>query len=185
MIDLSAFLSHDAGPLAQFIKYVLVGGIATAVNILAFYIAGWLLFPCLTDNDVVVRLVKRLTRRTTKVEGRRSKDDDDATTQRCNDATNRSRARNAIFCNVIAFFFSNTTCYILNRLYVFRPGAMSVFWEAVSFFAVSAVSTFIGTACQTVLIRKAGMQTTFAFVANLVSALAINFVMRKYVVFNG
>lgn len=181
MFDISAFLSHDAGPLAQFVKYVLVGGIATGVNILAFFLAGWFLFPCLTDNDVVVRLVKRLAGRAAKDGGR------DSESPAPGDAADvdRSRARNAIFCNVIAFFFSNTTCYILNRLYVFKPGAMSVVWEAVSFFAVSAVSTLIGTTCQTVLIRKAGMQTTFAFAANLVSALAINFVMRKYVIFNG
>ena len=53
------------------------------------------------------------------------------------------------------------------------------------FFLVSAFSTFVGTACQTLLIKKANMQTTFAFGANLVASLAINFVMRKFVVFNG
>ena len=171
---ISEFLSHDAGPLAQFVKYVLVGGIATGVNILGFFLAGWLLFPCLTDNDLVVRLVRRI-RRT-----RRSSPDN----PECQGGA-RSRARNAIFCNVIAFVFANAVCYVLNRLFVFKPGAMGVVWEALSFFAVSALSTAIGTACQTVLIRKTGMQTTFAFGANLVAALAINFVMRKYVIFNG
>lgn len=165
---ISEFLSHDAGPIAQFIKYALVGGIATGVNILGFFLSGWFLFPCLTENDVIVRLVRRL-RPNVEIPS----------------APERSRATNAIFCNVIAFIFANAVCYILNRLYVFKPGAMSVFWEAVSFCAVSALSTAIGTACQTVLIRKTGIQTTFAFAANLVAALAINFVMRKYFIFNG
>ena len=167
-MDFNTFLSHDAGPVAQFIKYAFVGGLATAVNILAFFLAGWFLFPCLTDNDVLVRLLRRF-RPGLKVP----------------EAVNRSRASNAIRCNVIAFFFSNTFCYILNRLFVFQPGHHSLWLEAVLFFAVSAFSTFVGTACQTVLIKKLNMQTTFAFGANLVASLAINFLMRKFVVFNG
>ena len=39
-MDFNTFLSHDAGPVAQFIKYAVVGGLATAVNILAFFLAG-------------------------------------------------------------------------------------------------------------------------------------------------
>ncbi len=167
-MDINTFLSHDAGPVAQFIKYAFVGGLATAVNILAFFLAGWFLFPCLTDNDVLVRLLRRF-RPGLKVP----------------EATNRSRAANAIRCNIIAFFFSNTFCYILNRLFVFQPGHHSVVVEAVLFFLVSALSTFVGTAFQTLLIKKANMQTTFAFGANLVASLAINFVLRKFVVFNG
>ena len=167
-MDINTFLSHDAGPVAQFIKYAFVGGLATAVNILAFFLAGWFLFPCLTDNDVLVRLLRRF-RPALKVP----------------EAAGRSRAANAIRCNVIAFFFSNTFCYILNRLFVFQPGHHSVVVEAVLFFLVSALSTFVGTAFQTLLIKKANMQTTFAFGANLIASLAINFVLRKFVVFTG
>ncbi len=167
-MDINTFLSHDAGPVAQFIKYAFVGGLATAVNILAFFLAGWFLFPCLTDNDVLVRLLRKF-RPGLKVP----------------QAANRSRAANAIRCNIIAFFFSNAFCYILSRLFVFQPGHHSVVVEAVLFFLVSALSTFVGTACQTLLIKKANMQTTFAFGANLVASLAINFVLRKFVVFNG
>ncbi len=168
MFDFGKFLSHDAGPIAQFVKYAVVGGLATGVNILAFFLAGWFLFPCLTEDDVLVRLLRRL------------KPDVSVPV-----ATTRSRAANAIRCNVVAFFFSNTFCYILNRLFVFQPGHHGILLEAFLFFAVSAFSTFVGTACQTLLIRKANMQTTFAFGANLVASLAINFVMRKFIVFNG
>ena len=169
MFDIGKFLSHDAGPIAQFIKYAVVGGLATGVNILGFFLAGWFLFPCLTEDDVLVRLLRRVRGGNLKVPV----------------ATTRSRAANAIRCNIIAFFFSNAFCYILNRLFVFQPGHHTVVVEALLFFAVSAFSTFVGTAFQTLLIRKANMQTTFAFGANLVASLAINFVMRKFVVFNG
>ena len=49
----------------------------------------------------------------------------------------------------------------------------------------TAASTFIGTVFQTILIKKLNMQTTLAFSANLVAALMINFVMRKFVIFKG
>ena len=168
MFDFGKFMSHDAGPVAQFIKYAIVGGLATAVNIFAFFLAGWFLYPCLTEDDVLVRLLR-------KVRG----------DIQVPVAKTRSRAANAIRCNVIAFFFSNAFCYVLNRLFVFQPGHHGLLLEAFLFFAVSAFSTFVGTAFQTLLIKKANLQTTFAFGSNLVASLAINYVMRKFVVFNG
>ena len=50
------YLSHDAPPLVQFIKYGLAGGVATAVHILTFFIAGFYLFPCVAQDDILVRL---------------------------------------------------------------------------------------------------------------------------------
>ena len=126
MTDFGIFLSHDAGPVAQFIKYAFVGGLATGVNIFAFFLAGWFLYPCLTEDDILVRLLRRF-RPGLKVP----------------EAVNRSRAANAIRCNIIAFFFSNTFCYILNRLFVFQPGHHSLWLEALLFFAVSAFSTCV------------------------------------------
>ena len=37
------YLSHDAPPLVQFVKYGLAGGVATATNILVVFVAGFLL----------------------------------------------------------------------------------------------------------------------------------------------
>lgn len=164
---LQNFLSHDAGPIAQFVKYALVGGIATAVNIAVFYLVGWRLLPSLTQNDVVAKVVARFT-------GWKAVVADEA-----------KRARNAVIGNLIAFVFSNAVCYILNRLFVFEPGRHGVILEALLFFGISAVSIGIGSFIQTRLIKAFGMQTTYAFCANLVTSLAINFVMRKYVVFVG
>lgn len=172
MINLSeffkTFLSHDAGPLAQFIKYAFVGGLATAVNIFVFFLAGWFLFPCLTEDDIFVKLIRKIKKNVVLPV-----------------SAFRSRYANACYCNIVAFFFSNTVCYILNRLFVFQPGKHSALVEALLFFAVSGVSVFLGTLIQTWLIAKFNKQTTVAFCANLVTSLAINYVMRRFVVFNG
>jgi putative flippase GtrA len=50
---------------------------------------------------------------------------------------------------------------------------------------VSAISAGLGTFLMGILIDKLGIQTTYAFGANLVSSLAINYVLRKFFVFNG
>lgn len=156
-----------AHPLVQFVKYALAGGMATAVYIATFFLAGWFLFPCLTQDDIVVRLLSRFTE--VSVPG----------------APDMARAANAVYCTVAAYFLSNTVCYVLNRLFVFRGGRHGILVEILLFFGVSAISTFIGTGIQTFLIARFGIQTTIAFGANLVSALALNYALRKFVIFKG
>ena len=95
------------------------------------------------------------------------------------------RAKNAVFSNISAFFVSNTVCYIINRLFVFRPGRHHVVIEFFLFLAVSAVSMVIGTTLMGVLIQHFSVETTYAFGANIFSSLAINYVMRKFFVFKG
>ncbi len=85
----------------------------------------------------------------------------------------------------MAFFVSNTVCYLANRWFVFKPGRHHVVIEFLLFLAVSAVSMAVGTTLMVVLIRRFGMQTTYAFGANILSSLAINYVMRKFFVFKG
>ncbi len=157
------YLSHDAPPLVQFVKYGLAGGVATAVHILAFFLAGFFLFPCVTDNDPLVKLFGLVAPAV-----------DEAL-----------RARHAVFSNVVAFFVSNTVCYLANRWFVFRPGRHHVVIEFLLFLAVSAVSMIIGTTLMGVLIQRFGIETTYAFGANILSSLAINYVMRKFFVFKG
>ncbi|MDR0993258.1 MAG: GtrA family protein [Verrucomicrobiota bacterium] len=157
------YLSHDASAVVQFIKYGLAGGVATAVHILTFFLAGFLLFPCVTQKDILVRLLGLAV---PVVE-------------------ESLRARNAVYSNVLAFLVSNLVCYLLNRLFVFKPGRHHVALEFMLFFGVSALSMTVGTTLMGVLIREFGMQTTPAFGANILSSLAINYVLRKFVVFNG
>jgi len=157
------YLSHDAPPLVQFVKYGLAGGLATVTHVLAFFLVGFLLFPCVTDNDPLVKLFGLVAPAV-----------DEAL-----------RARHAIYSNVVAFFVSNTVCYLANRWFVFRPGRHHVAIEFLLFLAVSAVSMVIGTTLMGVLIQRFGIETTYAFGANILSSLAINYVMRKFFVFKG
>jgi putative flippase GtrA len=157
------YLSHDAPPLVQFVKYGLAGGVATATHILTFFLAGFLLFPCVSAEDPLVKLFGLVAPAVAEA----------------------LRARYAMFSNVAAFLVSNTVCYIINRLFVFRPGRHHIVIEFGLFFAVSAVSVGIGTVLMGVLIKHFGMQTTYAFGANILSSLAINYLMRKFFVFKG
>ena len=157
------YLSHDAPPFVRFVKYGLAGGLATAVHVLTFFLVGFLLFPCVTPEDPLVKLFGL-----------------DAP-----EVVADLRARNAAWSNVAAFLVSNAVCYVVNRLFVFRPGRHHVALEFLLFFAVSAVSMAVGTTLMGVLIQHFGVQTTYAFGANILSSLAINYVMRKFFVFKG
>ena len=163
MLDWRQLLSPDAGPAVQFVKYCLCGGIATGVHIVLFHLVGWRLAPCLQPKDPFVRLL-RLTLPPLE--------------------THR-RARNSMISNVSAFVFSNAVAYLLNILFVFKTGRHHWLVEVALFYAVSTLSLIVGTTLMGWLIRRFGLLTTVAFFSNLVTALLINFAMRKFVIFGG
>jgi putative flippase GtrA len=160
---LQEFLSRDAGPIAQFIKYAIVGGIATAAHIAAFHLLGWKLLPCLQERDWAVQMLHL----------------------RVAELDDRTRSRNSMAANGCAFLLSNMVAYALNVLFVFEAGKFSRVVEIGLFYLVSGVSVVIGTSLMGWLIRSYGIRTTYAFVSNLVTALLINYAMRKFVIFNG
>ena len=157
------FLSRDAGPFVQFVKYAVGGGIATVTHILLFHLFAWKMFPALQENDWAVELLKLPV----------APEDD------------KLRSRNAMIDNGIAFLFSNFVAYIINIYWVFEPGRHSALVEIGLFYLVSGVSIVIGTSLMGLLIRRYGVRTTYAFGTNLVMALLINFAMRKFVIFRG
>lgn len=157
------FLSHDAGPIAQFFKYAVVGGMSTAVNIVAFFLFAWFVFPCITGNDILVKLLR-------------------LTPPVVDEAVRGSRA---LASNVGAFVIADVFCYLLNRLFVFKPGRLPIWLEFLSFTAVGAFSTAIGSTVMVWLVNRFGMQTTIAFGANMVASLMFNYVLRKFVIFKG
>lgn len=163
---LQEFLSRHASFIAwlvQFIKYALIGGVATAVNITIFHLLGWKWLPCLQERDWAVQALHL----------------------RVEDIDDRRRSRNSMIANGIAFIFSNMVAYIGNVLWVFKSGRHSLVVEIGLFYLVSGVSVAIGTPIMGWLIRRFGMRTTYAFIANLVTALLINYAMRKFVIFEG
>ncbi len=161
--QLRFFLSHDAGALAQFIKYGIAGGTATVVHVGLFFLIGWRLFPSLTEDDLMVRL---LGVSPGAVEESR-------------------RALHAAISTTLAFVVANAVAYVLNILFVFQKGKHRWLVEIGLFYAVSAVSVVIGTSLQSFLIARYGIMTTLAFGTNTVSALMINYAMRRFVIFKG
>ncbi len=149
--------------LLQFIKYALAGGLATSVHIVIFHFIAWKIFPSLQEKDHAVRFFK-LTIREINV---------------------TTRARNSMIGNLIAFLVANMVAYITNILFVFQGGKYHFLIEILLFYAVSGMSAFLGTMLMGILIRRFGLLTTYAFVANIFMAVMINYAMRKFFIFNG
>jgi putative flippase GtrA len=147
----------------QFIKYAIGGGVATATHITVFHLLGWRLLPCLQKNDWAVTWFRLSAA----------------------EVDDRTRARRSMINNGGAFLVSNLVAYIINVCWVFTPGRHSFLVEISLFYAVSAVSVAIGTAIMGWLIGRFGMRTTYAFLSNLVTALLINYAMRKFFIFKG
>ena len=157
------FLSRDAHPVVQFIKYGMAGGLATAVDIVVFYFLSWKVLPALTANDQLVELLGLSI--TPVSEG--------------------VRQWHYVANRVMTFMVSNFTAYVANVLWVFTPGRHSRIKEIALFYAVSGISFFIATALTTGMIRWFGCTTSTALLVNIVCSLMINYVCRKYVVFKG
>ncbi len=149
--------------LLQFIKYALAGGLATATHICMFHVIAWKLFPSLQEKDHAVRLFKL----------------------RIRTVNDYQRTRNSMIGNVIAFLISNLVAYITNILWVFERGRHPIALEILLFYAVSGISVFIGTMLMGVLIKRFGMLTTYAFGSNIVTAVMINYAIRKFFIFQG
>ena len=159
MATLRRFLGRDAGHVAQFIKYGMAGGMATLTHIVIFFGLGWRLLPCLTEDDIVVRLLRLAP----VVAG--------------------NRALNAALATVLAFMVANAVAYTLNILFVFKSGRHHWALEILFFYIVSGVSMIIGTSLQSLLIARYGIMTTLAFGTNILAALMINYAMRKFFIF--
>lgn len=157
------FLQRDAGPLVQFVKYSLAGGVATAVDMAVFFFLAWRIFPALRENDPIVT---RLHLTVHHVE-------------------EQQRSRRFIICTAFAFLFSNLTAYLINIFWVFEPGKYHWLVELALFYAVSGVSICVGTFLGWSMIRYLHFSTTFSYAGKLIASLLINYVCRKYFVFKG
>jgi len=156
-------MNFDNAALIQFIKYALAGGLATITHIILFHLIAWKVFPSLQPNDHAVRFFKLVIKPVNVT----------------------TRARNSMICNIIAFLIANMVAYITNILWVFQGGKYHWFLEILLFYAVSGISTFLGTILMGILIRRFGILTTYAFCSNIITAVMINYVMRKFFIFYG
>jgi len=134
-----------------------------AVDMLVVFLVVWLLFPALTESDVLVRLFN------------------------LNIVVVPEYLRTINFClaNVIAFMLSNLTAYILNVLFVFKAGRHSRRKELGLFYLVSAISVGLGVGIGALLIQGFGLSTSFSYVVKAVSSVLINYAARKFFIFHG
>ncbi len=149
--------------LIQFIKYAFAGGLATLTHLCLFHLLAWKCFPALQEKDPFVRFFKIKT----------GKIDD------------QYRSRNSMIANVLSFMLANLVAYITNVLWVFEAGRHHISIEILLFYAVSGISLFLGTVLMGVLIRRCGVLTTYAYGVNIFTAVMINYVVRKFFIFNG
>ncbi len=156
-------MNIDSAAVIQFIKYGLAGGLATVTHIIVFHLAAWKIFPALQEKDHTVRFFKLSIRK----------------------VGDAARAKNSMICNFIAFLISNMVAYITNVLWVFEGGKYHIVIEILLFYAVSGISIFLGTLLMGVLIKRFGILTTYAFGSNIVTAILINYAMRKFIIFHG
>lgn len=157
------FKGVEAGPLIQFVKYGISGGFATFVHILIFHLVAWKIFPSLQEDDFFIVIFGM-------------------TTSEVDVAT---RSLNSMLSNGVAFVCSNLVAYTINIFWVFTPGRHKRFIEIGLFYLVSGISVVIGTSMMGFLIRYYGMQTTYAFSVNILSAVMINYIVRKFYIFKG
>ena len=160
---LRQFKGREHGPVVQFIKYAVAGGIATAAHIVVFYYLGTRVFPALGQNDVVAGLLH----------------------VHVTPVSNAIRARNSIINNGVTFLFSNMIAYVINILWVFESGRHHRVLEIAFFYMVSGISAVIGTLLMGFLIKQFGIMTTIAFGVNALVSLMINYVLRKKMIFKG
>jgi len=155
------FRGREHGPLVQFIKYGIGGAVATAVHVLLFYTLSALFLPALNPGDALAQALH-------------------LPVVAVSDAI---RARNSAVNNVVAFLFSNLTAYLINVAWVFESGRHARWLEVGFFYGVSGLSVLVGSALMALLIHQFGLTTSVAFFANVLASLAINFVLRKYLIF--
>ena len=156
-------MNIDNATLIQFIKYALAGGLATITHIVIFHFVAWKMFPSLQEQDPAVKYLKLSIR----------------------NVSDSTRARNSMIGNFLAFLVANMVAYITNILWVFEGGKYHFVIELLLFYAVSGISVFLGTMLMGILIKRFGVLTTYAFASNIVTAVMINYAVRKFFIFHG
>ena len=157
------FLSHDSGPFAQFVKYGVIGVLATCVQMVGFYLLAATCLKCLGADDWAVRFL-----------GLPSVEVSDGV-----------RAFRAAVATAGGFTVANIFCWIMNRLFVFKPGKFRWYVEFLMFFGVAALATVVALGVQSLLIKYFGMMTTAAVIVEVVVSFLMNFFVRKFVIFKG
>ena len=157
------FLSHDSGAFAQFVKYGVIGVLSTCVQMVVFYVLAATALKCLGPDDWAVRFLGLPAV----------------------SITAGVRAFRAAIATAIGFTVANIFCWLMNRLFVFKPGRYRWYVEFSLFFGVAALATVVALGVQSLLIKYAGMMTTLAVVIEVAVSFMVNFFIRKFFIFKG
>jgi len=162
------FLSHESGAFAQFVKYGVIGVMATCVQTGVFYFLAATCLKCLTADDLAVRLLGL-----------------PSATFTGDEVWYASRGMLASAATAIGFALANIFCWLMNRWFVFKPGKYRWHVELAMFFGASTAATLIALGVMKVLIDQFGLMTTLAVVVEVVVSFLVNFFIRKFVIFKG
>ena len=157
------FLSHDSGAFAQFVKYGVIGVLSTCVQMVVFYVLAATALKCLGPDDWAVRFLGLPAV----------------------SITAGVRAFRAAVATAIGFTVANIFCWLMNRLFVFKPGRYRWYVEFSLFFGVAALATVVALGVQSLLIKYAGLMTTAAVIVEVIVSFFFNFFIRKFIIFKG
>ena len=162
------FLSHEAGPFAQFVKYGAIGVMATCVQTGVFYVLAATCLKCLTADDWAVKWLGLPSVAFTGEE-----------------AWYASRGMIAAAATAVGFVIANIFCWLMNRWFVFKSGKFKWHVELAMFFGASTLATLIALGLMKLIIDQFGLMTTLAVVVEVVVSFLVNFFIRKFVIFKG
>jgi putative flippase GtrA len=78
---------------------------------------------------------------------------------------------------------ANLFCWVMNRMFVFKPGKFPWYAELVMFFGASTLAMVISLFVMKVMIDQLGMMTTVAGLLNVLISFMINFFVRRFFIF--
>ncbi|MEX2608115.1 MAG: GtrA family protein [Kiritimatiellia bacterium] len=165
---LRAILSRDPHPLLQFIRYGVAGGLAMVANVLFFAVCIEWVFPIPegADPETVTASFQW-----------------GELGPWLRDLGRDPRVANFVKANAAAFLAANAVAYVLNFKWVFESGRHSRGLEITLFLTVSFISFLLGTALASVMVGSYGMNEYVAKAGDVVAAILINYVCRKFLIF--
>lgn len=161
---LRRFLSHDAGPFAQFVKYGAIGVAATCVQTGVFYLLAATVLPCLASGDWAVKWIGLPA---------------------AVGLTDGVRAFRFTLATAVGFVLANVFCWLMNRWFVFKPGKFVWYVEFGMFFGAATVATVLALGVSSALIAGCGLMTTLAVAVEVLVSFFVNFFVRKFFIFKG
>lgn len=167
-LSLKRILSTEAGPFWQFVKYGLVGVMSTAIQALVFYVLASTCLKCLSPDDWAVKYLSLPSAAFTGEE-----------------AWYASRGTLASAATAIGFTVANVFCWLMNRLFVFKPGRYRWHVEFAMFFGTAATATLMALAVMKILIDSFGVMTSLAVAVEIAVSFMVNFLIRKFFIFKG